>query len=485
MTEQNQGAGQVPEEFSLGPGTTGRYIVVTAPASRVEQDAEQGVTILSSVAGVSPDETSEAGEVDPEVLTNPDASVNFPDLGILVTGGVDQEKAAQIATMVEDPTNPLQAIRPERFYHPFQEEPEEEEWSGAAAQQPFEEDYIEEEPTGEGVASGAQHSRAFLEGYQAAVQNLLEKVAATDLPLLVQEVASATFHESRFTWGLQVTKAATSKLSGTGIKVAVLDTGLDLGHPDFQGRSIQSRSFIANEPVQDGNGHGTHCIGTACGPRAPFRNPGRLPSYGCASNCDIFAGKVLSNRGSGTFAQITAGMQWAINSGCQVISMSLGVPVCNRTNRGFNQGYENIARVGLQQGTLIVAAAGNNSGRPTSICGIHPDSPAAAPSILGVGALNEQLQMAPFSDAGLFPPHGAVNIAAPGGNVYSSWPRPQLSNRISGTSMATPHVAGIAALWAEANSMFRGTALGTQLLHSTRRLALPRRDVGAGLVQAP
>src|SRR5215212_3096989 len=176
MTEQNQGAGQVPEEFSLGPGTTGRYIVVTAPASRVEQDAEQGVTILSSVAGVSPDETSEAGEVDPEVLTNPDASVNFPDLGILVTGGVDQEKAAQIATMVEDPTNPLQAIRPERFYHPFQEEPEEEEWSGAAAQQPFEEDYIEEEPTGEGVASGAQHSRAFLEGYQAAVQNLLEKV---------------------------------------------------------------------------------------------------------------------------------------------------------------------------------------------------------------------------------------------------------------------------------------------------------------------
>ena len=85
MAEQNQSPDQVPEEFPLGPGTTGRYVIVTAPAQRIE-DAEQGLTTLSNVAGVSPDEASEAGEVDPEVLTDPQASVNFPDLGILVAG---------------------------------------------------------------------------------------------------------------------------------------------------------------------------------------------------------------------------------------------------------------------------------------------------------------------------------------------------------------------------------------------------------------
>ena len=86
MTEQNQGPEQVPNEFPLGPGTTGRYVIVTAPAQRIEQ-AEQGLTTLRDVAGVSPDETSEAGEVDPEALTNTEASVFFPDLGILIAGG--------------------------------------------------------------------------------------------------------------------------------------------------------------------------------------------------------------------------------------------------------------------------------------------------------------------------------------------------------------------------------------------------------------
>jgi len=266
------------------------------------------------------------------------------------------------------------------------------------------------------------------------------------------------------------------------MKVAVLDTGMDLGHPDFAGRNIVPRSFVANQPVQDGNGHGTHCIGTACGPRVPFRAPGGPPSYGCASNCDIFAGKVLSNQGSGATAGIIAGIQWAIANGCQVVSMSLGRTI-GVNERPFNPAYEQVAQLALQRGTLIIAASGNDSARPGRI---HPVSePANSPSILAVGALDESLRAAPFSNGGLFLPHGAVNIVGPGVNIYSSFPRPLLYRRLQGTSMATPHVAGIAALWAEANGIFRGVALGRQLLHSARRLPLPSRDVGAGLVQAP
>jgi subtilisin len=472
MTEQNQGPDQVPEASPFGPGTTGRVVVVTAPAQRVEA-ADQGLTTLSNVAGVSPDEVSEAGEVDPAALTDPQASVNFPDLGILVAGSVDRERADRIAEAVADPENPLQDVVLERTYRALQEQPPDEEEWGGVQQGPFGEEPVAEGPVAEHlITSGAQYSREFKEGYRAALRDLQENGG----------VVPTAFDESSFTWGLQVTKAATSRFSGRGMRVAVLDTGLDLGHPDFTGRNIGSRSFIPNQTVQDGNGHGTHCIGTACGPRSPFRTPGRPPSYGCASNCHIFAGKVLSNQGSGTTTGIIAGMQWAIANGCQVISMSLGRTI-RPDEKGFNPAYEQVAQVGLQRGTLIIAAAGNDSARPARI---HPvGEPANSPSILAVGALDESLLPASFSCGGLFLPHGAVNIAGPGVNIHSSFPRPILYRRLNGTSMATPHVAGIAALWAETNALFRGVALGRQLLHSARRLPLPPRDVGAGLVQAP
>jgi subtilisin len=472
MTEQNQGPDQVPELSPFGPGTTGRVVVVTAPAQRVEA-ADQGLTTLSDVVGVSPDEVSEAGEVDPAALSDPQASVNFPDLGILVAGAVDPEQADRIAEAVDDPENPLQAVVLERLYQEIQEQPPEETQWGGAEQGPFGEEPVAEGPIAQYlITSGEQYSREFKDGYRAALRDLQENGG----------VAPTAFEESSRTWGLQVTKAATSRFSGRGIKVAVLDTGLDLGHPDFTGRNVVSRSFIPNQTVQDGRGHGTHCIGTACGPRSPFKTPGRPPSYGCAPNCNIFAGKVLSNQGSGPTGGIIAGMQWAMANGCQVISMSLGRKI-RLDEKGFNPAYEQVAQVGLQRGTLIIAASGNDSARPSMI---HPVSePANSPSILAVGALDESLRVASFSNGEHFPPHGAVNLAGPGVNIHSSFPRPILYRRSNGTSMATPHVAGIAALWAEANALFRGVALGRQLLHSARRLPLPPRDVGAGLVQAP
>ncbi len=252
---------------------------------------------------------------------------------------------------------------------------------------------------------------------------------------------------------------------------------MDLDHPDFVGRQISAKSFVQGESVQDGHGHGTHCIGTACGPRQPQQ----LPRYGVAYEAEIFAGKVLSNRGSGSDGSILAGIEWAINNNCAVISMSLGAPTM--VGQGFSRIFEQVAQRALANGTLIIAAAGNESRRPGTI---NPVShPANCPSIMAVAALDQILETAWFSSAGLNPSGGQVDIAGPGVDVTSCWPRPTLYNTISGTSMATPHVAGVAALHAQANPGTRGASLGWLLLQSSRRLDLPTQDTGVGLVQAP
>jgi subtilisin family serine protease len=294
---------------------------------------------------------------------------------------------------------------------------------------------------------------------------------------LLAEGAMPILSEVENTWGLQATKVPASRFTGQGIKVAVLDTGLDLGHPDYSGRQITSASFVVGQTVQDGNGHGTHCIGTACGPR----QPGVIPRYGVAFDAEIFAGKVLSNQGSGGDAGILAGIQWAITNGCAIVSMSLGAPT--QIGQPHSQIFEQVAGRALAAGTAIIAAAGNDSERPHHIAPVS--HPANCPSIMAVAAVDRNMQIARFSCGGLNPQGGQVDIAGPGVDVRSTWPRPTLYHTISGTSMATPHVAGIAALWAQSDASFRGRALLNVLTQSARRLTLPARDIGAGLVQAP
>jgi subtilisin family serine protease len=263
------------------------------------------------------------------------------------------------------------------------------------------------------------------------------------------------------TWGLVATRANVSNFSGSGIKVAILDTGFDLGHPDFVGRPIVSGTFVG-QPVQDLNGHGTHCTGTACGPKAPA---GTTPRYGIAHQSNIHIGKVLTNSGGGTTATVLAGMNWAIAQGCQVISMSLGGQIPVQT------AYTNAGNIALSRGLLIVAAAGN----ATSNTG----APANSPSIMAVASLDSNRRPSSFSN------FGKIEIAGPGRDVFSSWPRPQRYNTISGTSMAAPHVAGCAALWAQSNPSLRGKKLWDKLQATARRLPFPAAAVGAGLVQAP
>ncbi|HSD05641.1 S8 family peptidase, partial [Flavobacterium sp.] len=324
-------------------------------------------------------------------------------------------------------------------------------------------------------------TQKYVEGYRDAVNKMSEMLIGVD------EEAGSYYEngETDFevesigsTWGLKATNVTPTAFlkynpySGAGIKVAILDTGFDFSHPDFAGRPIISHSFITGETAQDGHGHGTHCTGTSCGPKSPAP---AIERYGIAYDAKIYIGKVLSNSGHGADGGILAGINWAVANGCAVISMSLGAPT---SGPGYSTVFESVAASVLAKGTLIVAAAGNDSSRPGTV---RPVShPANCPSIMAVGAVDVSLNIAYFSNGGLYPSYGAVDIMGPGVNVFSSTKLPTKYATWSGTSMATPHVAGIAALYAQATGL-KGINLWKKLLTTAK----PLPAIGVGLVQAP
>lgn len=277
------------------------------------------------------------------------------------------------------------------------------------------------------------------------------------------------------TWGIDAVGAALAGYNGDGIKVAVLDTGIDAGHPDFTHVQIVSQSFVQGESVDDVQGHGTHCAGTICGRNA---SPGgNVPRYGVAPGAHLHVGKVLNNRGAGREGDIVAGIVWAIQQDCAVISMSLGRAV--HPEEEFDPLYEDVALDALAQGTLIVAAAGNESDRRWRY--VAPvGAPANSPSIMAVAAIGADGRVANFSCGGTG--RAQVDIAAPGVGVFSTFPGIQAYRKLDGTSMACPHVAGLAALVAEATGL-RGQALWDELILRVGTLAGSRQDIGAGLAR--
>lgn len=417
---------------------TGRYLITFK-----EGAVEEGLQSLGEKGeGMR---VADARDFDDQAVSMDDVgdadAVMFPEIGVaLVSSNAAQERDsmnihAEIAT-----DSPVEVIEPEYFV--FTQNSFE-----------FSEDFAEADE-----GNNNEYLRGFLSAAETIAKDLRggsgEQSAAED-----DEVEATALGA---TWGLNACRVPQSSRSGAGIRVAVLDTGMDLGHPDFSGRPIVSRSFVG-QPVQDFNGHGTHCIGTACGTKTP---PGSIPRYGIGFRSLIFAGKVLSNAGSGSTGGVLAGMNWAIANRCQVISMSLG------SRAPVQAAYTAAGRAALNNGCLIIAAAGNDSGAPTG-------SPANSPTIMAVASLDRNLRPSSFSN------RGKIEIAAPGRDVFSSWFRPRRYRTISGTSMATPHVAGCAALWAETSSNLRGINLWRKLQSSARRLSSPRSQVGAGLVQAP
>jgi subtilisin len=425
-------------------GLTGRYLVVFR-----EGATEAGTKSFRS-AGLKVKSAAAAEGVSLRSLKEGEGAVVLDKLGVAVVSG----EPARIRSLGKDKTDPILAIEPEHIVYALNAR-------GAGTLELAVPPQI----------TGTQ----YLRGYRDAVNQLVDNIITTNGQTPESEEQLMAMDVRRATWGLSATKVMHSDHTGRGIRVAVLDTGFDLEHPDFNGRNIVTESFVEGEQVQDGNGHGTHCIGTSCGPRAPEV----LPRYGIAYEAEIYAGKVLSNEGIGDDGGILAGIEWAVTNGCAVISMSLGYETA--IGEPFSQVYEIAAQRALAAGTLIIAAAGNESLRPQLISPVG--GPANCPSIMAVGAVSRRYNIADFSNGGRTPDGGQVDIVGPGVDVYSAWPMPRRYRTISGTSMATPHVAGIAALYAEAKGA-RGSQLWTLLTQNARRLNLPARDVGAGIVQA-
>ncbi|MET8139307.1 S8 family serine peptidase [Sphaerisporangium sp. NPDC005288] len=251
--------------------------------------------------------------------------------------------------------------------------------------------------------------------------------------------------------------------TGQGVDVAVLDTGVDTGHPDLAGRLAATRSFVPEEDAEDHNGHGTHVASTVAGTGAA--SDGR--EKGVAPGAELHIGKVLSNGGSGMDSWVLAGMEWAaVDQHAKVINMSLGSDV---PSDGTDPLSAAVDRLSAQTGALFVVAAGN-TGAPYSISG-----PGAADAALTVGAVDSTDAVASFSSQGPRVGDGALKpeITAPGVDVLAARSRYASEGEgdyqtLSGTSMATPHAAGAAALLAAAHPELDGRQL-KDLLTSTSR----------------
>ncbi|PFG41722.1 subtilisin family serine protease [Isoptericola jiangsuensis] len=267
-------------------------------------------------------------------------------------------------------------------------------------------------------------------------------------------------------------------LTGEGVDVAVLDTGIDLTHPDIAGQVTASADFTDSGSVTDVHGHGTHVAATIAGTGAGA--PGLRT--GVAPDADLLIGRVLGSDGYGSDSGVIAGMTWAVDQGADVVNMSLG--------GGASDGSDPVSvaldELAAESGTLFVVAAGNSGPGISTVT-----APAVADRALAVAAVDSAGTVAAFSSRG--PRIGGgikPEIAAPG--VFITAARAAgtgngadpLYSTMSGTSMASPHVAGAAAIVAQAHPDWTGE----QIKHALTASATPKGSVnhlGAGVVDVP
>jgi subtilisin family serine protease len=251
---------------------------------------------------------------------------------------------------------------------------------------------------------------------------------------------------------------------GAGVKVAVLDTGVDATHPDLVGKVKEAQDFSGSGGTKDNFGHGTHVAATIAGTGAGAGGTRK----GVAPKADLLIGKVLGDDGSGAESWIIAGMEWAAAEGASVVNMSLG----GDPTDGSDPLSQAVDRITAESGTLFVIAAGN-AGADGTI-----GTPGTAPSALTVGAVDRDDSLADFSsrgprlgDNGLKPEitaPGVGIVAARAAGTTMGDPIDELYTSASGTSMATPHVAGAAALLAQAHPDWKAGRLKDALVSTAK-----------------
>ena len=262
-------------------------------------------------------------------------------------------------------------------------------------------------------------------------------------------------------WGIDRVKAplAWKTTMGRGVKVAVIDTGIDFSHPDLAANVKGGWNAVKiSTDYNDDNGHGTHCSGTIAG----LNNTTGV--IGVAPEAELYGVKVLDSRGSGTYDDVIAGMLWAVENKMEIASMSLGAGL-------GNQSLADAVEVMRKAGVILVAAAGN-SGGPVSY-------PAAYPGAIAVSASDIDNRLASFSSRGR-----PVAVIAPGVDIRSTFLGGDYKTQ-SGTSMAAPHVAGILALYVSTHKGATPQQALVALAASSSRLPQVDRDSqGAGLPNA-
>ncbi len=234
---------------------------------------------------------------------------------------------------------------------------------------------------------------------------------------------------------------------GTGVTVAVLDTGIDANHPDVAGTLDETKNFTPSADAVDRFGHGTHVAATVLG-----RGTGSTPARkGVAPGARLLAGKVLGDDGTGQTSWIVAGMEWAAASGAKVVNMSLG----GGPTDGTDPLAQALNRITATTGTLFVTSAGNDGRQGEFTVG----TPGSADAALTVGAVDRDESLADFSSRGPRVGDFAIkpDVTAPGVGIVAAraagtamgTPVDALYTAANGTSMAAPHVAGAAAILAQ------------------------------------
>lgn len=258
---------------------------------------------------------------------------------------------------------------------------------------------------------------------------------------------------------------------GEGIRVGIVDTGCDLSHPEFTGRIVSSKDFTGKGTAQDGHGHGTHVSGIVA---AAKDGKGTV---GCAPKAELVIAKVLGDDGSGTDEHVVAGVRFCVQAGCDVINMSLGGPMPDET-------VHRAIQDAVAAGVVVVCAAGNTGGDPATQDTVN--YPARYPESIAVAAVDDHETRARFSSVGR-----EVECCAPGVEVISTYPGGTYF-RMSGTSMAAPHVSGALALYLSWAKKTQGSKPAVQGVRSwidrhARDLGAPGKDpeYGAGLLVMP